>query len=150
MNPTAVTSYSMLVSLASPKMTVDDSSRAQIVVSDARGTVINEPAVTWKSESPSVAQVGSNGMIRALAVGVAVIQATAFGTTGVVSVTVSAAPELQPPTSGSSIPLIITRFDGGQGMVLVSNGIPFGPGKLFPGQLKSLQVWTGGVEQRIR
>jgi hypothetical protein len=56
----------------------------------------------------------------------------------------------QPPTGGSSIPLIITRFDGGQGSALVSNGIPFGPGKLFPDQLKSLQVWVGDAEQRIR
>jgi hypothetical protein len=48
-----------------------------------------------------------------------------------------------------SVPLTVTRFDGGTGPVLVSNAIPLAPGALRPENVRNVHMLVGGADQPV-
>jgi uncharacterized protein YjdB len=58
------------------------------VVRDPGGAVVSNPAVSWSSGSPLVADVSSSGLVTALLPGTAVISAASNGATGTATITV--------------------------------------------------------------
>ncbi len=70
---------------------VSSGSTLQLVVklTDKRGVVVASPTLTWTSANPLVASVSAAGLVTGAVAGTTTISATANGTTGTLSVTVS-------------------------------------------------------------
>jgi uncharacterized protein YjdB len=66
-----------------------DSLLATAVVKDTADNVVEDPLVSWSSSNGKVAQVGANGLIKAVAAGTAVITAASGGKSADLSVAVS-------------------------------------------------------------
>jgi uncharacterized protein YjdB len=66
-----------------------DSLLATVVVKDTADNVVQDPLVSWSSSNGKVAQVGANGLIKAVAAGTAVITAASGGKSADLSVAVS-------------------------------------------------------------
>ena len=72
--PAAVATVS--VTLASPSLSVGQSTQAQAIARDATGNVLTGRTVSWSSLNPSIATVSSSGLVMAVAGGSATIRAT--------------------------------------------------------------------------
>lgn len=70
------------VTIDSASLSVGNTGQAFATAKDSVGNIINGQTVMWTSLSPTIASVSSSGKITALAVGVAVIQATVAGCSG--------------------------------------------------------------------
>jgi uncharacterized protein YjdB len=66
-----------------------DSLLATVVVKDTADNVVQDPLVSWSSSNTKVAQVGANGLIKAVATGSAIITAASGGKSADLSVAVS-------------------------------------------------------------
>jgi len=73
------------------------------------GSVLADRALTWSSNSPSVASVSTTGLITAVAPGGAVITAASEGKTAVVAVTVSAVPVASVAVSPASDVVVVSQ-----------------------------------------
>ena len=78
------------VTSATGSTTVLSGSTLQLAaqLTDKRGTIVANPAVTWTSASPSVASVSAAGVVTGTLAGTATISASAGGATGTIAVTV--------------------------------------------------------------
>jgi hypothetical protein len=126
-------------------------------------------APTWKSGDATALTVDGAGVATALrggvtvtvtattAAGVATAQvttaapATAPAAPAPVDTTAPPAPAPAPVTTAGAvtIPLTVTRFDGGTGPVLVSNAIPLQRGALRADGLRNVRVVVNGAEQPV-
>jgi uncharacterized protein YjdB len=70
-------------------------------IKDAAGNLLSGRELAWASSNTAVATVGSDGVVKAVAAGMATITATSEGKSGAVAVTVNA-PAAPPPPTGSS------------------------------------------------
>jgi trimeric autotransporter adhesin len=90
--PPAVPVASVSVALAASSLTVGQTTQATATTRDAAGTVLTGRGITWSSSNTAVARVNSTGVVLAVGVGSATIQATSEGVSGSASLTVSAVP----------------------------------------------------------
>jgi uncharacterized protein YjdB len=94
-------------------------------VTDATGSTVSNPSVTWSSRNPAVASVDASGVVTAVGVGSTTIDASSGGKTGSSSVTVTAPPiasiTISPATStvtaGQVVPLTATVRDANGNVV---------------------------------
>ncbi len=94
-------------------MSVGQTTQLTATLEDAMGNVLNGRAVSWSSSNPSAATVSSQGLVTAVANGVATITATSEGKSGSAAVTVVNLPvgsvTVEPPgpsvVLGSSVQL---------------------------------------------
>jgi len=86
------TCASVTVSIDSATLMIGHTAQASGVVKDAAGNPITGLTMTWTSLSPTLASVTSTGRITALAVGIAMIQASAGGCSGTKSLSVTTPP----------------------------------------------------------
>ncbi|MES2524450.1 MAG: Ig-like domain-containing protein [Gemmatimonadota bacterium] len=89
---TPVPVASITLSVATLDLVVGGTSRITAQLKDATGAVLGERAVTWTSGAPSVAEVDSDGNVRAVGPGSAIIIAASEGRTATVSVSVRGVP----------------------------------------------------------
>ena len=89
---TAVPVASVTVSPSNVSLTVGGTQPLTASAYDANGTTLTGRPVVWSSDTPAIASVSAQGLITAVAPGVAVITATVEGKTAAASVTVSAVP----------------------------------------------------------
>jgi hypothetical protein len=87
---------SVTVSPASPSTVVGLTVQLTATLRDASGNQLTGRAVTWGSNNTGVATVNGNGLVTAMAVGLATITATCEGKSGTSALTVAVAP---PPDS---------------------------------------------------
>jgi uncharacterized protein YjdB len=80
---------SVTVTAATTTLNLNDLVQFVATSKDAQDNVLTGRAVTWLSSAPTVASVSSSGMVTALAVGSATIQATSEGITGSLAITVT-------------------------------------------------------------
>ena len=80
---------SVMVSLASPSISVGQTTQTSAVLKDAHGNVLQGRALTWASSNPLIASVAGDGMVSALGVGSTSITATSEGQSGSVLLTVT-------------------------------------------------------------
>lgn len=90
-NPKAVASI-RLTPGGDAQMLVGQTRQMTAETLDAGGAVLTDRAVTWTTNSATVASVSANGLITAVAPGGAVITVASEGKTAVVAVTVSSVP----------------------------------------------------------
>lgn len=90
---------SVTVALNAWVLGVGHGTQGTATLRDASGNVLGGRAITWASSNTSVATVGANGYVSALATGTATITATSEGKTGGAAVTVQAS---FPPPPGPS------------------------------------------------
>jgi len=83
---------SVAVTLAAGTVAIGQTTTASAVMRDASNNVLTGRAVTWSSDNTAVATVNSSGVVTAVSVGSANIQATSEGVTGQAAVTVSPVP----------------------------------------------------------
>jgi uncharacterized protein YjdB len=81
---------SVSVSLASPALTIGQTTQATASVKDANGNVLTGRAVTWSSEFPFIATVNASGVVSAVSAGNVHITATSEGQSGSASLSVAA------------------------------------------------------------
>ncbi|AHG89512.1 Ig domain protein group 2 domain protein [Gemmatirosa kalamazoonensis] len=130
-------------------MTAGATAQLAATLRDTLGNVVTPtPATTFKSTSPTILSVDSvTGALKALAAGTANVTATISGTVGTSkTITVKAATTT---ITTRTIPLSVQRFDGGAGVVMVSNGIPLAKGYLTTANLSQVHVKVGSVEQPV-
>lgn len=132
--PPPVASVSIAALAASPSV----GSTAQLAASllDARGNVLTGRAITWASLNTAAAVVDANGLLLALAPGVATIIATSEGQSGTVSITITPAPLA--PVIASIVPAMLFS-----GAVATITGVGFDPALL------NNTVTIGGAVARI-
>ncbi|HET6680184.1 MAG TPA: hypothetical protein VFG84_03220 [Gemmatimonadaceae bacterium] len=91
--------------------------------------------------------VGLGAGVAALIVAVV---ATVNGGRGVsVSIGVEPPGREQPAAPPDTLRAVLLRYSPGSGEVLVSNGIPLPPGRLFPDEAAQVRVLVGGEEQHV-
>lgn len=94
--------YTLEVASGPLTMETTESKTLTATLRNGSGAVVNGRPVTWSTNKPEVATV-ANGVVKAIAPGVAQIIATSEGATGSVQVTVSyaaaASLEMSPPTA---------------------------------------------------
>jgi hypothetical protein len=137
------------VSSASPTLAVGDTTHLTALVKDASGQVVPGAAVTWTSSMPTVAAVANDGALSAVGPGSTTITATSAGQSAAAPITVLGAGSAPPPTTGLKVKLLVNRFDGGTGSVLVSNAIPLPQGQLRAEALNTVRLFVRGVEQAL-
>ena len=98
--PTPAPVTSVKVTLPDSSLTVGDVVQATATLRDAAGNVLTGRAVSWTSNSSTVASVTAAGLVTALASGQATITATSEAASSSVTVTVAAPPVTQPPPDG--------------------------------------------------
>ncbi len=83
------TSYvtSVVVSPLTTLLTVGDSLRLTASPRDTSGSVLAGRVVSWSSESPAIATVSSNGLVKAISAGSVRITALSEGRTGTATIT---------------------------------------------------------------
>lgn len=86
--PTTPEVASVEITAASPSVRLGNTLALTVQLRDAAGGIVNTRAIVWSSSAPSVATVSSTGVVSALAPGTARIAASAFGRSGIFSVTV--------------------------------------------------------------
>jgi len=90
-NPKAVATL-RLSPAGDARMLVGETKQLTVETLDAEGAVLTGRAVTWSSNTTTIASVSGNGLITAVAPGGAVVTAASEGKTAVVAVTVSSVP----------------------------------------------------------
>jgi hypothetical protein len=80
----------VIVTVDSATLSIGHTAQAFATAKDSAGHIVTGQPVMWTSLSPGIASISSSGKITALAVGVAVIQATISGCSGSTGVTVVA------------------------------------------------------------
>jgi uncharacterized protein YjdB len=142
--------------------------RVSASATTAAGIPIAGKVATWRSLVPAIATIDSTGAVTAVAAGQGKIVATIEGVADTADVTVNepttpttptgptnpapTTPTTPGPTTqptGPGATLIVARFDGNSGKVLVSNGIPFPQGLVTTTTVNQLHVYVKGVEQPI-
>lgn len=89
---TPVPVASVGVAPAEKRLHPGESADLEVVVRDARDSVMKDQAVSWKSESPEVASVSSSGRVTAVKVGAARITASVEGKLGAATIHVVPVP----------------------------------------------------------
>lgn len=86
--------------------TITSGSAVQLVATyrDSRGSVVNNPTVTWTTSDAAVASVAPTGLVIGARAGTATITATVSGTSGSTTVTV---------TAGAATKLVVATQPGG-------------------------------------
>lgn len=79
----------VMVSLSRSSVAASDSIQATASLRDASGNVLSGRSLLWESAEPSVATVGTTGIVVGIAPGSAIIKATSEGKTGFTTVTVT-------------------------------------------------------------
>jgi uncharacterized protein YjdB len=100
--PAPVPVASVSVSLASSSLNPGQTTQATATTRDANNNVLTGRTIAWASTNTSVATVNSSGVVTAIAVGSATINATSEGITNGAALSVTAPPP--PPPSGSVEP----------------------------------------------
>jgi len=101
---------SVSATLASPSLTVGQTTQATAVLKDAAGNVLTGRTITWTSANTDVASVSSSGVVSAVSAGSASIIATSEGQSGAAAATVAApapAPVATVTLSASSSTLLV-------------------------------------------
>jgi trimeric autotransporter adhesin len=86
--PTTPSVTSVEITAASPSVRLGNTLTLTVQIRDADGGAVNTRAIVWSSSAPSIATVSSTGVVTALAAGTARIAASAFGRSGIFTVTV--------------------------------------------------------------
>jgi uncharacterized protein YjdB len=101
-----------LVLLTAPRTTLYTTlqTQATITLKDAAGNSLSGRVIVWNSPCPTVATVGSSGIITAVGVGSCVISATSEGVVGSVTIQVVVPPlaSLTVATTATNIPVGVT------------------------------------------
>ncbi len=108
------------VSPATASVVVSKTVTLVAALTDTLGKKVSSPSVTWSSDKPAIATVGSSGVVTGVAAGTAKITATSSGVSASATVTVTPAPT-PPPSQETSPP---------------------GAGSLFTGYSASSPHWT--------
>ncbi|MDP9201102.1 MAG: Ig-like domain-containing protein [Gemmatimonadota bacterium] len=105
----------VIVTVDSTTLSIGHTAQASATAKDSAGNPINGQTILWTSLSPSIASVSSSGRVTALAIGIAVIQATISGCSGSsTGVTVTdSAPSTPDLTIFEAPDLASQNFDGG-------------------------------------
>lgn len=85
------------VAPAAPIVPVGTTVQLAATVKDAGGNVLTGRSVTWISSDPTIASVGTNGLVTGVAVGAVTITATSEGVNGTATVTVTTGLSLTSP-----------------------------------------------------
>ena len=83
---------SIRINPGSMDLTVGETTRLAVVLQDGSGVTLTGRAISWTSGAPGVATVSSDGTVRAIGPGTAVVLATAEGRTATTNITVRAVP----------------------------------------------------------
>ncbi len=102
--------FGVQVSLSPTSLTVGDSARATVTVTDSLGSPITGRPVTWSSLAPAVATVSSTGMVRGVTAGNATVRAAVDGRSDDQAVTITSAP---PPPAASGDTIFYDGFESG-------------------------------------
>jgi len=86
----AVPVGSVTVQPTTASLTTGQSTTLTATVKDANGNVVTDRAIAWTSSNALVATVATNGVVKALSAGTAIISATSDGNSGSATVTVTA------------------------------------------------------------
>jgi uncharacterized protein YjdB len=108
--PVTGTTASVAVSPAKVSVKVGGSSQLVAAARDAAGATLSGRKFTWTSNNPKVASVSDVGLVRAIAVGTAVITIACDGKAATANVLVSDA-VTSTPTSTASVPLTAARLE---------------------------------------
>ncbi len=131
-SPVSTTVASVSVSALGPTiLSIGTTVQLQAQASNAAGQPIPSAQFVWTSETPSVAQVTTTGLVTGISAGTAVIRASAGNRSAQVTVTVVP----PPPPAGSTITIdnwyfrvgiVGTPYPGGVGVVASGGeGVPF-------------------------
>jgi hypothetical protein len=102
---------SVTVSPASLGMSLTETAQLTAVLRDGSGNVLTGRVVTWSSNASTVVSVDNAGLVRANAVGVAVITATSETRSGVANITVLTAGAGEPVYSASNPDHVLHVFE---------------------------------------
>ena len=80
------------LSPTSGSLYLGDYGRFGVVLKDAAGNVLSNRVVTWSTSNPSVASVGSDGLVTGVGVGTATITATSEGKIGLATLAITNRP----------------------------------------------------------
>ena len=80
---------SVVVSPATPTVSLNGTTQLSAVTSDASGHVLTGRTVTWLSSDPAKATVDANGLVKGLSYGQVIITATSEGKSGTATVKIS-------------------------------------------------------------
>src|SRR5690606_32884395 len=92
---------------ATPSVIAGQSITLRATLRDARGNPLSGREVEWFSTDPSVATVDGNGVVTGMAVGSALVRASAGGREGEVSVTVQPKPVAAVVVSPATVQLVV-------------------------------------------
>lgn len=127
----------VIVSPAQATLALGESTALTVQVTDQNGNLLTGRAITYTSESATIAQVSTDGVVRGVGVGSTRIRVTSEGQTGIMSVTVVPTPvaavRIEPATValsiGGSATMSASALDAGgnvlpQRTVLWTSGAP--------------------------
>jgi trimeric autotransporter adhesin len=97
------------VSVAPTTLTVGSKAQLAATVTDARGNVVTDRAVTWSMPANSFASITASGEVTGLAAGSATATATSEGKSGSAAVTVAAAPAASVTVAPGTLSLTVAQ-----------------------------------------
>ncbi len=152
----------VIVSPAQSTITVGQTLALTVQITDGSGNLLTGRPITYGSDNPGVAQVGTDGVVRGVGAGSTTIRAMSEGQTGTMSVVVQATPvasvRLLPLTStvmlGDSVQLSAVALDNtgaplGQRAITWTSGAPSVLSVSPTGLVRTLSAGTGLVFAQI-
>lgn len=107
-NPAAGTLASVKVTLASPAISIGQSTQASAIAADAAGNTLSAGTASWTSSNTAVATVSASGLVSAVGAGETTISAVISGKTGGAALSVSSVTtsgvQATPPEAPRSVP----------------------------------------------
>ncbi len=116
----------VLVTLPASALAVGATQQAGAVTRDANGSTLTGRTITWRTSDPSIATVGTTGLVQAVAPGVTAVIAESEGQSGSAALTVQSAAvaitAITPATlaPGTSATLTVSGFDPSAGTTTVT------------------------------
>jgi hypothetical protein len=90
------------VQLSKSSLVVGDSTQATAAAFDSTGAAVTNVSVSWSTASTTLAQVDGTGKVKSMATGSTAVVATVNGVTGNAGLTITSAPALATPVSGTA------------------------------------------------